>query len=126
MKKFVTLLFLLSALVYGGDKASALTYEEGLEQTKPMALLIYADWADDYNDMLQAFDKMEGKNNKFNFIRMNIADKSTKAFNKSFHIYPGLPYVLLFKDRGKISRYLKKDCVLNESCFNERLKLFSN
>ena len=50
----------------------------------------------------------------------------TKEFNKKFHIYPNLPYVLLFKDGGRVSRYLQQTCILDDACFSERLNMFTN
>ena len=128
MKKIVSVLFLFSLMLWGSAKADEpMKFEQAISQTKPMALLVYADWADDAQTVLQTFNatglQYEGK---YNFVTMNIASPDTKAFNKSYHIYPNLPYVLFFKDKGKVSRYLKKDCVLNASCFKEKLDFFIN
>lgn len=125
MKKLVILM--LSLIISYNLSAKALTYEDAINQQKPVALLIYADWADDAQKVFQAFTtKSQQYGDRYNFVPMNIASEQTKAFNKTYHIYPGLPYVLLFKDRGRISRYLKKDCILDNACFNERLDLFNN
>ena len=126
MKKFINLFFaiILSTTILS---ASAITFEEAYQQTKPVAVVIYADWADGYDSVLQAFDSANAQfESKYNFVKLNIADKDTAFFNKKYHIYPNLPYVLLFKDRGRISRYLTKDCVLDKSCFSDRLNMFVN
>ena len=124
MKKFLALLTLL--FVFGfSNSANALTYEQAMSQSKPVAILVYASWADDINTIIPAFNTMaQNYGDSYNFVLMDIADKSTKAFNNKYHIYPNLPYFLLFKDGGKISRYLKKDCILDSSCFAERLDFF--
>ena len=91
--------------------------------------MIYANWADDVQQVSQAFTQM-GQNplyaDKYNFISLDIASKDAKAFNQVYYIHQGLPYVLLFKDRGKFSRYLQKDCVLDNSCFSQKLDSFVN
>lgn len=127
MKKILSILFLLTLVFANAQQAQAIKYDEAINQSKPMALFIYASWADDVDKMKQAFDTMESKYNKtYNFISMDIASSDTKEFNKKYPIYANLPYVLLFKDRGKISRYLQKNCVLDSSCFAEKLNFFAN
>ena len=121
MKKILSILFLFTAFAVGSTVAYGMNFEEALAQPKPLALFVYADWADDVQQMSQAFSEAQQKNSdKYNFVTMNIASPDTKAFNKMFHIYPNLPYVLLFREKGKVSRYLNKDCVLKEACFSER------
>ena len=127
MKKFfiVSVLFLFS--VFCINKASAMTFEQGITQAKPMALYIYADWADNATQGMQVFNQTAQKySDKYNFVTLNIASPETKAFNKMYHIYPNLPYVLLFRDGTKFSRFLNMDCVMKDSCFSEKLDLFVN
>lgn len=127
MKKFLSLLFLLAVMLMSPLSAHALKYEEAISQSKPMAILVYAPWADNQQACMQAFKAMEQQYGaQYNFVLLNIATADAKAFNKTYHIYPNLPYVLLFRDRGKISRYLKSDCVMNNSCFTDKLNLFIN
>ena len=127
MKKFLSLLFLLTVMLMSPLSAYALKYEEAINQSKPMAILVYAPWADNQQTCMQAFKAMEQQYAaQYNFVLINIATADAKAFNKTYHIYPNLPYVLLFKDRGKISRYLKADCVMNNTCFTDKLNLFIN
>lgn len=126
MKKFLTLSFLVSMMFLGFQKAEAMKYEDAIAQSKPAAILIYAPWADGAQAALQAFNAMGQNYPNYNFVTMNIATDEAKAFNKVYHIYPNLPYVLLFKDRGKISRYLKQDCVMDSSCFSQKLDFFQN
>jgi len=126
MKRFINMFFAIM-LSFSVLSVNALTFEEAYMQTKPMAVVIYADWASGYETVLQAFESAnEQFESKYNFVKLNIADKDTAFFNKKYHIYPNLPYVLLFKDRGRISRYLTKDCILDNSCFSDRLNMFAN
>ena len=127
MKKFIVSLFLLSLVLISTKTANAMSYEEALSSSKPIALLIYASWADDLAPVQQAYNSMlQQYGEQYNFVPLDIASRDTKAFNKTYHIYPNLPYVLLFKDRGKVSRYLQKNCILDQACFSERLKMFLN
>ncbi len=127
MKKTVLGLFLFLSLILCGLKVNAVSFSEAVNQSKPSAILIYADWADDYQNVYNAFETVSQTfGDRYNFVTINIADKEAKEFNKTFNIYPNLPYVLLFRDKGKMSRYLKKDCVLNTSCFTEKLTFFIN
>lgn len=123
-------IFLFSLMIltfFTVNRANSITYEEALNQSKPMAIMIYADWADNLPETQQIFDAMSALYGKqYNFIKLNIASSDTKAFNKTYHIYPNLPYVLLFKDRGKISRYLQKNCILDKACFASKLDVFKN
>lgn len=126
MKKLLLTLTLLIALI-SLQKAQAITYEEAINLQKPMAILVYADWADDIDKVKSAFSSIEKNySESYNFVYLNIANQDAKAFNKKFHIYPNLPYVLLFKDKGKISRYIQKSCVNDSACFSERLNFFLN
>ena len=127
MKKiFLLSIFLLSILFFNTPKSNAVTLEEALSQSKPVALLLYADWADGAQSMLSLFNQMEQQyGNSYNFVKINIANKEAKLFNQKFYIYPNLPYIMLFRDRGRISRFLQKDCASNSSCFKEKLDLFN-
>lgn len=123
MKKFLLSLGLL--ILAGMSSVQAMTYDEALTQSKPMALLIYADWADNASSALQAFNTMsEQYSTKYNFVKINIATKDAKTFCKTYHIYPNMPYVLLFKDRGRLTRYLQQNCVLDNACFADKLQNF--
>lgn len=127
MRKFLTALFLLTLVIIGTQKANAIKFEDAIGQNKPVAVLIYAPWADGQDTMLQAFNSMGTRYvDAYNFVAINIATEDAKAFNQRFYIYPNLPYVLLFRNGGKVSRFLKQDCVLDSACFAERLDMFNN
>lgn len=127
MKRFfISLMLVLTAFVFI-DKADATTYKEAMSSSKPMALLVYADWADNVQNLQKVFTEIEQNyGNKYNFVSLNIASEETKDYNKKFFIYPNLPYVFLYRDHGKFSRFLKSDCAASYSCFEEKLKLFAN
>ena len=115
MKKILSTLFLLTVILFNALPSKAITYKEATESNKPMAILVYASWVDNLED-----------SQSYNFVYLDIASEDTKLFNQKYHIYPNLPYVLLFKDRGRISRYLQKNCINDEACFTEKLNFFAN
>ncbi len=125
MKKTLTLLFLLILAAFSVKQADAITFEEAMSQSKPVVLLIHAPWAANVDAVKQAYDAMSVQyGDRYNFTKIDIATKEAQGFNQKYTIYPNLPYVLLFKDNGKFSRYLKQDCVMDEACFKERLDFF--
>ena len=124
MKKIFILftLFLFTASV-----VSSMTFDEAFSQVnnKPMAVLVYADWADGYQNALQQFKAVQ--NNlaaQYNFVEMDIATINAKSFNKKYHIYPNLPYVTTFRESGKISRYIDAACVSDYDCLKTKLNAF--
>ncbi len=125
MKKILTLLTAVFILFMA--KANAMTFEEAYAQstTKPMLMLVYADWADNAPSYVQAFNALQAEfGETYNFVDLNIASPDTKAFNARYHIYPNLPYILMFRDGGKVSRYIPRNCILDESCLIPKLKSF--
>ena len=127
MKKLFTGLFLISFIVFGSIKTQAITFEEAIKQKKPCAILLYADWADNVKTIIPVYSSIEQQyGQKYNFLKINIANEEAKSFNKTNYIYPNLPYVLLFKERGRMSRCITQDCLINDSCIKEKLDLFAN
>ena len=126
MKKLLSSILLLFSFILTVSVSNAASYEQALSSSKPAAILIYADWADNVQSVLQSFNNMgQQYADKYNFVPLNICKPEAKSFNKIYHIYPNIPYVLLFREGGKISRFLKQDCVTNESCFKEKLDVFA-
>lgn len=124
---FLLLLFMIKTPAEISEETDGMTFSEAFEEVgrKPMLMLIYADWADNYLECIEKFRGLEPVfGNTFNFVELDIASEETKAFNAKFKIDQNLPYVLMFRDGGKISRYLDSQCLLNESCIISRLKSF--
>ena len=127
MKKILPILFVSILMSFSILKAQALTFEEAFNQSdsKPMLVVIYANWADGYQNYLDAFSALEPVyGDKFNYVTLDIASEDARFFNDRYHIYPKLPYILMFKDGGKVSRYVQRECILNNSCLNSRIKSF--
>lgn len=128
MKLLLKSLLILSLSMFFCLKSEALTFADGYEQSakKPMVLLLYADWASNYSGHIDILNSLEKKySDKFNFVLLNIADSEAAAFNSKFHIYPNLPYVLMFKDGGKVSRYIQRSCAIDYSCIESKMKTFA-
>lgn len=127
MKKMFNLLFVLSLVMLSAVKINAMTFEEAfsISDKKPMVVLVYAQWADNYQGFLQQFQIAEKQlSDKYNFVEMDIASKDTKAFNSRYHIYPNVPYVLMYRNSGKVSRYIDRNCAASASCMVPKLKSF--
>ncbi len=127
MKKMLNLLLVFALMIFASVKVSALTFEEAFNQAdrKPMVVLIYAQWADGYQTTLQQYRTVKAQmGNKFNFVELDIASKDTKSFNSRYHIYPNLPYILMFRDGGRVSRYIQRSCAADAACTTSKLKSF--
>ncbi len=127
MKKMLTVLFLLIMSVCTIIKANAMTFEEAFAKsdTTPIVVLVYAQWADNYQSYIQQFREAKKQlGDTFNFVEMDIASKDTKAFNSRYHIYPNIPYVLMYRNGGRVSRYIDRNCAATTSCMVPKLKSF--
>lgn len=106
---------------------AAISFEQAFQQaeTKPMLVLIYAKWADDYTTYLQSFRKTQEEfGDKFNYVELDIASPDAKVFNSRYHIYPNLPYILMFRDGGRVSRYVPNNCAKQDSCIIPKVRSF--
>ena len=125
----VAYLFLVGLFLFLGVRANAsVSFDEAFSQanTKPMLVLVYADWADNRDLFLEKFRALEQEFGKeFNYVELDITKPEAKSFNSRYHIYPNLPYVLMYRDGGKVSRYIQRNCVTNESCLVSRIRSFA-
>ncbi len=127
MKKLLSSLFLTMLLLAGMPQANAMKYDQAINQSKPMAIFVYAPWADDSQAMLQSFSGLQKKyGTTYNFVTMNIATDDAKVYNQKYYIYPNLPYVMLFREKGKFSRFIEKNCAKDTQCLSTKLDLFNN
>lgn len=125
MKKFIGILVLLLFASNIASFAEMMSFEQAMKESKPFAVMIYAPWADGLIPTNTAFDELQQKYaTEYNFAKIDIATKEAKVFNKTYTIYPNLPYVLLFRNGGKITRYLPQECVQDNSCATQRMDSF--
>ena len=127
MKFLLKTFFVLLISLLMVAKSEAISFSEGYAQTvnKPMILLVYAEWASGYKTYVGVMDALEKEyGQKFNFVKLDIAKPEAAAFNAKFHIYPNLPYILMYRDGGKISRYIQRSCASDYSCVESKMKTF--
>ena len=126
-KIFVLFLLLMGFISINKAIAAPMSFSEGYSQTsrKPLAVLVYATWADNYVGHVRNFRRLQNEvGNQFNYVELDIATDEAKVFNDRYHIYPKLPYVIMFRDRGKVSRYIQRDCASERSCITSKIKSF--
>lgn len=126
MKKILSIfLFLMFVFCL---KSYALTFEEGYSESSrtPVVVLVYAQWADGYQELLQEYRSIQNSklSQNFNFVELDIASKDARFYNSKFDIYTNLPYVLMLREGGKIARFIHKDCVLDSACMEAKLRSF--
>ncbi len=127
MKKILLMLMAIFTVASSVQAVKAATYAEAVKDSKPMAILVYASWADNLDAISKNFTELQQQNgDTFNFVMLDIASADTKEFNKKYYIYPNLPYVLLSRENGKITRNILSDCLQDKACFSQRLNLFIN
>ena len=127
MRKKLLTLFVSLFCTVTFVKADFVKFSDGLAETKPLAVMIYASWADDLDEVSDIFSEKQAiYGDRYNFSELDIASEDAKEFNKSFQIYPNLPYIILFKEKGKITRYIPKSCIEDSSCIDQRFKFFVN
>lgn len=127
MKKVFKTVFLFMLIACSVIKANSMTFEEAFAKSDstPMVVLVYAQWADNYQNYIQQFrTAKEQLSDNYNFVEMDIASKDTKFFNSRYHIYPNVPYILMYRNSGKVSRYIDRNCAASSSCIVPKLKSF--
>ena len=126
MKNLLLSFLIFLSFVFGITKCRADSYGEIVNQKKPVAILIYADWADNVESALTIFNDMQSIYKKeYSFATINICKEEAKEFNQRNYIYPNLPYVLLLKDKGRVTRPINRDCLSDEACIKDRLEFFA-
>ncbi len=125
--KILKTLLLSFLFLFSVANVHSMTFEEAYNQstTKPMLMLVYAQWADGCENCLTQFRSLMPEfGESFNFVELDIASKDAKSFNEKYHIYPKLPYILMYRDGGKVSRYIPRDCASSSSCVIPKVKSF--
>lgn len=131
MRKIFSIFFLVSVLLLGFQRVSAasadLDFEQALNQKKPLLVLIYADWADRASVALNNFNNLKKSHgDKFNYLALNVADPSMKSYNKKYPIAPDMPYMVMFKNKGSVIRYVPSSCVVDNACITKKTTVFGH
>ena len=117
----VLILFLLTLNV------KAMDFQEAFAQSrvKPVAVLLYADWIDNKEYTLSVFRSVGQKFlRSYNFVELDITKNDAKFYNQRFDIFRGLPYIMMYKEGGKISRFIDSSCTNDTRCLESKLKSF--
>ena len=124
MKRLLVLtLFLLA----GSLSSFAATFEQAFQDSdrKPMLVLLYATWADGYQSCINSFRQVEAElGQRFNYVELDIASKDAKSFNKKYSFDQNLPYVMIYRNMGKVSRRITTECAMSPSCMIPKIKAF--
>ena len=126
MKKLIVFLAIIIVCSLSAN-AAVMSYKSASAKngSKPMAVLVYADWAEQVETALLQYKKTEKKLSKlYNFVELNIAHEDAKAFNDVYIINIKLPYILLLRSNGKFSMLISRDCALSSSCTVDKMRTF--
>ena len=124
MKKiFAVLVLFLFAL----NANAAMTFDQAFSanDTKPMAVLIYADWSNDKDGTLERFRNLSQQmGNKYNYVEINISKAEAQSYMETYQILSKLPYVMLYRSKCKFARYIDRDCTSSVSCMVSKMQTF--
>lgn len=127
MKKLFLSLLITVLTVFAAGTVKADDFQDFIHQNTRCAVLVTANWAEKAEEIQTAFTDAENTYaGKYSFKIINIASPETKEFNKSNYIYTNLPYIVLYKEKGRMSRWINRDCILNSSCMKDKFELFAN
>lgn len=121
------ILILLMITLIGLQAHAFMSYEDAYVQNdvKPMAVLVYADWVDNSDKAVSIFNSAQQElGNYYNFVALNISSNDAKSYNEIFSFLPKLPYIMLYRGKGKFSRQLDRNCVYDYSCIVPKMKSF--
>lgn len=124
MKKFV---ILLSAFLIASHAHAAMKFSDAYAANgkTPMAVLIYANWADNYSEIINEFRQAQKiMGNDYNYVELDLASKDAKDFTEINSILTQLPYIMLYRSNGRFARYINRSCSADKSCFIPKMKSF--
>jgi len=125
MKKIILLFTALTLLTISSN--AAMKYSEALSMngTKPMAVLIYSSAADNYQTSQAQFKRIQNElGTLYNYVELDIASKDALEYTEQFNILTKLPYIMLYRNNGKFSRVINRDCIPSTSCAVPKMKSF--
>jgi hypothetical protein len=127
MNKILKILLVLLMFTSFVNTAVALTFEQAYSASynKPGVVLIYAKWADGAESTLNEYKTVANYlKNTYNFAVLDLASNDAKFFNTKFDVHRNLPYVMMFRDGGKVCRFVPRDCASDARCLADKLKSF--
>ena len=108
-------------------KAATMTYSNASAQNgkKPMAVLIYANWADNYKDAIKNFRASQQKlGNSYNYVELDLAKPDAKDYTDRYVINQKVPNIMLLRNNGRFSYLITRDCLATTSCIVEKMNRF--
>ena len=126
MKK---LLLVLAIFLFTITRSSAevVSYDSAMSSTNktPVLMLIYADWASDSQACMAQFKRIQEEyGDKFKYVELDVASSDMAAFNAKHQLIQGVPYMMMFRSGGMVSRNVTRDCVKDYSCLKSRVSGF--
>lgn len=124
MKKLLIIVLLLMLMP---TVKAAMNYNDAyaMNNSTPMAVFIYADWATNYETNLTEFRKAQQElGDKYNYVELDIASKDTEAYTEQNAILPKLPYIMLYRSKCKFARLIDRSCASDEACILSKMKSF--
>ena len=107
--------------------AAVMKYSDAYEanDTKPMAVLVYANWAENYAGIYRQFRAVQQEmGDKYNYVELNIADRDTKDYLEKNVILTNPPYIMLYRGKCKFARIIEGDCASSSACIISKMKSF--
>ena len=124
MKK---LFFVLAVFVFALKANAAMTFSDAFDEnnSKPMAVLVYANWIDNYEEYLTTFRGLEREfGDIYNFVELDIATEEAKTYMERNTILVKPPYIMLYRGKCKFARVIERDCANNSACISPKMKTF--
>lgn len=124
MKKLLSILTLILLMV-PAQAASKYDSAYSVSDTTPMAVFVYADWADNYDGYLNVFRTVQQKmGDTYNYVELDIASEDAKAYSEQNVILPRLPYIMLYRSKCKFARLIDRNCASSAECIIPKMKSF--
>ena len=124
MKKILIILLLMMLMP---TVNAAMSYKDAytMNNSTPMAVFVYADWATNYEKNLTEFRKAQQElGDKYNYVELDIASNDAKAYTEQNAILPKLPYIMLYRGKCKFARLIDRSCASDEACILSKMKSF--
>ena len=128
MKKFLTILsiIILSTVIVPFVQAKEIPFSQGYSMcdSKPLITLVTAKWSSSNQEVINEFKLLQQYfGTRFNYSIVDITLPQAQDYNKHFRIEQNLPYVMFYRNGGKVSRYLNRECASNaKSCLIPKIK----
>lgn len=124
MKKiFALIIIMLMSLQANATMKFSDAYE--MNDSKPMAVLVYSDKSSDYQFMIAQFKATENKlGDLYNFVELNLSSRDVLDYTQKNVILTNLPYIMLYRSKCKFARVIDSSCAADVSCSVSKMRTF--